>query len=84
MPKQTTESTTESGITWNDLEAWVRHKMCEWVQALLEAEVDALLGRRKSERRQAVDSALGAIAAGNYMIRVAECNGSGDPWHARS
>lgn len=31
----------------------------EWVQAVLEAEVDALLGRRKSERRQAVDSALG-------------------------
>ena len=53
-------------------------------EAVLEAEVDALLDRRKSERRQAVNSALGAIAAGNYMIRVAECNGSGDPWCARS
>lgn len=51
MPKQTTESTTESGITWNDLGAWVRHKMCEWVQALFEAKVNTLLGHRKSERK---------------------------------
>ncbi len=59
MPKQTIEPTIESRVTWEHLEAWVRSKMREWVQALLEAEVDDLLGRRKSERRQAVDSAPG-------------------------
>jgi transposase-like protein len=33
--------------------------MREWIQDLLEAEVDELLGRRKSARRKAVDSAPG-------------------------
>jgi len=33
--------------------------MREWIQDLLEAEVDELLGRRKSERRKAVDSVSG-------------------------
>ena len=59
MPKQTTESTAESRVTWNDLEACLRSKMREWLQALLEAEMDDLLGRRKSERRQTVDSTSG-------------------------
>lgn len=31
--------------------------MREWLQELLEADVDKVLGRRKSERRKAVDGA---------------------------
>ena len=57
MSKQTAESTTESRIAWNDLDTWVRHKIHEWVQALLDTEGDELLGRHKSERRQAVENA---------------------------
>ncbi len=59
MKKQTTEPTVESSPTWERLEAWLRSKMRAWMQDLLEAEVDELLGRRKSERRKAVDGAPG-------------------------
>jgi len=59
MEKHTTEPTLESSPTWERLEAWLRNKMREWMQDLLEAEVDELLGRRKSARRKAVDSAPG-------------------------
>jgi transposase-like protein len=76
MSKQTTESTADSRITWNDLEAWVRNKMREWVQALLEAEVDELLGRRKSERRQTVDSTPGYRSGHGKPRRLTLCNGT--------
>jgi len=59
MQKQTTELPLQSSVTWEHLEACVRGKMREWIQDLLEAEVDELLGRRKSERRKAVDSVSG-------------------------
>jgi putative transposase len=59
MEKETTEPTLESSPTWDHLETWLRSKMREWLQDLLEAEVDELLGRRKSERRRAVDGAPG-------------------------
>ena len=38
------------------MEEWVRSKVQELIQALLEEEITELLGRQKSERRQAVDS----------------------------
>jgi transposase-like protein len=38
--------------TWEALEAWARVKVQEFVQAVPEEEVTALLGRRKSERRR--------------------------------
>ncbi len=59
MEKETTEPTVGSSPTWEHLETWLRSKMREWLQDLLEAEVDELLGRRKSERRKAVDGAPG-------------------------
>ena len=59
MEKETTESTVASSPTWERLETWLRSKMREWMQDLLEAEVDELLGRRKSARRKAVDGAPG-------------------------
>jgi len=76
MPKQTTESTAESRVTWNDLEACLRSKMREWLQALLEAEMDELLGRRKSERRQAVDSTPGYRSGHGKPRRLTLCNGT--------
>jgi len=59
MEKHTTQAPVESSPTWERLETWLRSKMREWLQELLEAEVDELLGRRKSARRKPVDGVRG-------------------------
>lgn len=56
MKKQTTKGDRSSIIVWDDLEEWVRRKVQEFIQTLLEEEITELIGREKSERRQAVDS----------------------------
>ena len=55
MGKQTTKEGRPSIIVWDNLEEWVRRKVQEFIQSLLEEEIAELLGRQKSERRQAVD-----------------------------
>ena len=55
MGKQTTIESRTSRIAWDDLEEWVRSKVQELIQSVLEEEVTELLGRKKSDRRQAVD-----------------------------
>jgi len=55
MVKQTTQEKGSSSIIWNSLEEMVRLKVREFIQNLLEAEIEDLLGRGKSERRQSVD-----------------------------
>ena len=44
---------------WAALEEFTRHRIQDWVQDLLEEEVVELLGRRKSERRAAIDAPRG-------------------------
>ncbi len=44
---------------WETLEGMVREKAQEFIQPIMEEEVTELLGREKSERRSAVDSAEG-------------------------
>lgn len=56
MDKLNTESEDPSRVTWDHLEGWVRQKVQELIQTILEEEVTELLGRQKSERRQALDS----------------------------
>lgn len=56
MGKQTTTGDKASRVFWENLEEWVRVKVQELIQRLLEEEVTELLGRQKSERRQIVDS----------------------------
>lgn len=56
MGKQTTTGSQTSRIVWDNLEEWVRRKVQEFIQALLEEEITDLLGRKKSERRKVVDS----------------------------
>jgi putative transposase len=56
MGKQTTTGNRASRIVWDNLEEWVRRKVQEFIQSLLEEEIAELLGRQKSERRRAVDS----------------------------
>jgi len=56
MGKQTITGKQASRIVWDNLEEWVRKKVQEFIQSLLEEEIAELLGRHKSERRQVVDS----------------------------
>jgi len=56
MSKVTTTGTQTSRVIWADLEEWARQKVQELIQGILEDEVTELLGRRKSERRQGIDS----------------------------
>ncbi len=51
MDKLTTESRDTSSIVWENLEGWIRGKVQELIQTILEEEVTELLGRQKSERR---------------------------------
>jgi transposase-like protein len=59
VEKQSTERVTLSIPSWSDLESCLRVKIRGWLQDMLEAEVDELLGRGKSERRKVVDPAPG-------------------------
>ena len=56
MEKETTIRSESSRVIWDNLEEWVRKKVQDFIQSLLEEEVTELLGRQKSVRRQAVDS----------------------------
>ena len=55
MGKQTTDGSQPSIVVWDNLEEWVRRKVQEFIQSLLEEEITELMGRQKSERCQAVD-----------------------------
>ena len=59
MEKQSTIRIGTSRIVWDNLEEWVRKKVQEFIQSILEEEVTELLGRKKSERHKAVDSSPG-------------------------
>jgi len=59
MRKQTTNESQSSNVIWDNLEEWVRRKVQEFIQLLLEEEITELLERKKSERRKAVDSSPG-------------------------
>jgi len=56
MVKQTTPDSRPSSLIWDNLEEMVRMKVREFIQSLLEAEIDELLGRQKSVRRKLIDS----------------------------
>ena len=51
MAEQSTRERFGSRMVWESLEAMARERIQEFVQSLLEEEVTALVGRRKSERR---------------------------------
>jgi putative transposase len=56
MVEKSTEKPFGSRTMWEQLETMARERIQEFVQAILEEEVTALVGRRKSERREAVDA----------------------------
>jgi transposase-like protein len=55
MEEKSTKERFGSRTIWESLEAMARERIQEFVQSLLEEEVTALVGRRKSERREVVD-----------------------------
>jgi putative transposase len=57
--KKTPETPVSSMPTWETLEAFVRNQIQTTMQAVLEEELSAFLGRGKSERRASVDPAAG-------------------------
>lgn len=59
MRKQSTDAQSASRVTWEHLEEWVRQNVQGFLQAILEEEVTEFLGRRRSQRRQAVDAVPG-------------------------
>ena len=59
MTEKNIERVEESSVGFEALEGWVRGRIQQWVQELLEEEVGELLGRGRSERRKAVDGPAG-------------------------
>ena len=59
MRKQTTETASESRPEWDTLEHWLRDRMQDLVQHVLEAELTEFLGRAKSVRRSGTNKDSG-------------------------
>jgi transposase-like protein len=59
VKKKTPAVPVASTPIWEGLESFVRSRIQETVQSILEEEVTTLLGRGRSERREAVDAASG-------------------------
>jgi hypothetical protein len=79
---------------WAALEEFTRHRIQGWVQDLLEEEVVEFLGRRKSQRRVAVDAPEGyrngygkvrlSMMAGTIALQRSGCAGSSNVSRAGS
>lgn len=59
MGKKSIKEQEESRVCWGELEGWLRGRMQELLQDVLEEEVTDFLGRVKSERRAVVDGERG-------------------------
>lgn len=59
MAQKTTTHAGSSSEMWERLEVFVREPIQRFIQALLEEEVTAVIGRPKSARRAAVEVAAG-------------------------
>lgn len=60
MSEETSEPQSASTATWETLESFARSQVQRFVQALLEEEITALLGRTGSQRRAVVDAPAGS------------------------
>jgi len=80
--------------TWETLETWVRGKVQEFVQELLEVEVTELLGRQRHERRAGVDAPVGyrngygkrrrlAVQTGTIVLRRPRVRGLEEQFESR-
>src|SRR5688572_10208571 len=51
MSKESTETVAASRLVWEQMESYTRTRVQEFIQQLLEEEVEELLVRKRSERR---------------------------------
>ena len=95
MSEGTTNAAGQQGATWATLEDWVRGKVQDLVQEVLEAEVAELLGRCKSQRRAAVDAPPGyrnghgkprqlTLGAGTVTVRRPRVRGLEEGFESRA
>lgn len=79
---------------WSALEEYARLKIQGWIQELLEEELTEFLGRRKSERRAAIDGAVGyrngygksrrvSMMAGTIVVRRPRVRGLEERFESR-
>ncbi len=95
MEKSKSSAGAASSPTWDSLETFVRGQVQVLIQRVLEEEVTELLGRRRSQRRPAVDAAPGyrngygkprrlALTSGTIRVRRPRVRGSVWADHCRS
>lgn len=89
LEQQTTSHASSSSPIWERLEAFVRDHVQRFIQALLEEEITALLGRSQSARRGAVDAPQGmrngdgkarrlSLTSGTITVRRPRVRGLGE------
>ncbi len=59
IQKQNNSASESSKVVFQELDSWLRLKIQDFIQQMLEEEVTELLGRAKSQRLKAVDSPSG-------------------------
>jgi putative transposase len=94
MEQKTITQTSPSSPLWDRLEAFVREQVQQFIQALLEEEITALLGRPKSVRRAIVDIPKGmrngygkprrlSLTSGTITVRRPRVRGLADRFVSR-
>src|SRR5262245_25636811 len=76
MREKNTERGMPSSPTWEMLEAFARESMRQFLQRMLEAEVDEVLARGRYERRAAVDAPMGSRNGFGKPRRLSLSNGT--------
>jgi len=74
--KKSTESVAASSPTWETLETFARQSMQQFLQRMLEEEVDGVLGRARYERRHGVDAVPGYRNGFGQPRRLSLSNGT--------
>jgi len=94
MENQNTPENQLSRVSWQTLEQHVRLEAQNWIQRLLEEEVNEVLGRLKSQRRAAVGGAPGyrngygkprtlALSCGTVQLRRPRLRGLSERFESR-
>jgi transposase-like protein len=94
VEQKTRTHTVPSSHLWEQLEGLVREHVQRFIQALLEEEVTALLGRPKSARRASVDASAGmrnghgksrrlSLSAGTITVRRPRVRGIAERFVSR-
>jgi len=77
MKEQSIIEVGESRPVWESLEAFARHGVQRLLQQLLEDEVEQVLGRQRSERRDGIDAAPGYRNGHGKPRRLSLSSGTG-------